>query len=59
LVDSGDAARVQGPRWPGYGPPIDLSVMEAFLIVLMALVVVLTGFVALVVLYKLLKADNS
>jgi hypothetical protein len=33
--------------------------MEAFLIVLMALVVVLTGFVALVVLYKLLKADNS
>ena len=50
---------MQGPRWPGYGPPIDLSVMEAFLIVLMALVVVLTGFVALVVLYKLLKADNS
>jgi hypothetical protein len=33
--------------------------MEAFLIVLMALVVVLTGFVALVVLYKLIRADNS
>ena len=33
--------------------------MEAFFITLMALVVVLTGYVSLVVLYKLLKADNS
>jgi len=33
--------------------------MEAFLIVLMSAVVVLTGYVSMVVLYKLLKADNS
>ena len=33
--------------------------MEAFLVVLMAAVVVLTGYVSMVVLYKLLKADNS
>jgi hypothetical protein len=32
--------------------------MEAVFIVLMALVVLLTGYVALVVLYKLLKADQ-
>jgi len=33
--------------------------MEAFFVVLMAAVVVLTGYVSMVVLYKLLKADNS
>jgi hypothetical protein len=33
--------------------------MEAFFIALMALVVLLTGYVSAVVLYKLLKADNS
>ena len=33
--------------------------MEAFFITLMAAVVVLTGYVSLVVLYKLMKADNS
>jgi hypothetical protein len=33
--------------------------MEAVFIALMALVVLLSGFVALVVLYKLMKADNS
>lgn len=33
--------------------------MEAFFVVLMSAVVVLTGYVSLVVLYKLLKADNS
>jgi len=32
--------------------------MEAVFIALMALVVLLTGYVALVVLYHLLKADN-
>lgn len=32
--------------------------MEAVFITLMALVVLLTGYVALVVLYKLLKADQ-
>jgi hypothetical protein len=33
--------------------------MEALFISLMALVVLLTGYVALLVLYRLLKADNS
>jgi hypothetical protein len=33
--------------------------MEAFFITLMAAVVVLTGWVAFIVLYRLLKADNS
>jgi hypothetical protein len=33
--------------------------MEALFITLMGLVVLLTGYVALVVLYKLVKADNS
>ena len=33
--------------------------MEAFFIALMAAVVVLTGYVSIVVLYKLMKADNS
>jgi hypothetical protein len=33
--------------------------MEALFITLMALVVILTGYVALVVVYKLMKADNS
>ena len=33
--------------------------MEAVFIALMALVVLLTGYVALVVLYKLMKAKNS
>jgi hypothetical protein len=33
--------------------------MEALFITLMALVVLLTGWVALIVLYKLVKADNS
>jgi hypothetical protein len=33
--------------------------MEAVFIALMAAVVLLSGFVALVVLYKLMKADNS
>ncbi len=32
--------------------------MEAFFIALMAGVVVLTGYVSLLVVYKLLKADN-
>jgi hypothetical protein len=36
-----------------------LSDMEAFFISLMAAVVVLTGWVSVVVLYKLFKADNS
>lgn len=33
--------------------------MEAVFIALMALVVLLSGYVSLVVIYKLLKADNS
>lgn len=33
--------------------------MEAFFITLMAVVVLLTGYVALVVLYKLLKGSNA
>jgi hypothetical protein len=33
--------------------------MEAVFISLMALVVLLTGFVAVLVLWRLLKADNS
>jgi hypothetical protein len=33
--------------------------MEAVFIALMAAVVLLSGFVSLLVLYKLLKADNS
>jgi hypothetical protein len=33
--------------------------MEALFISMMALVVLLTGYVALVVLYKLMKADNT
>ena len=33
--------------------------MEAFFIALMAAVVLLTGWVSLVVVYKLLRADNS
>jgi hypothetical protein len=33
--------------------------MEAVFIALMAAVVLLSGFVSLVVVYKLLKADNS
>jgi hypothetical protein len=33
--------------------------MEAFFVALMTAVVVLTGYVSLVVLFKLLKADNS
>lgn len=33
--------------------------MEAFFIVLISAVVLLTGYVSVVVLYKLLKADNS
>jgi hypothetical protein len=33
--------------------------MEAFFIALMALVVLLTGYVSIVVIYKLMKADNS
>jgi hypothetical protein len=33
--------------------------MEAVFIALMVAVVLLSGFVSLVVLYKLLKADNS
>jgi hypothetical protein len=33
--------------------------MEAVFIALMAAVVLLSGFVSLMVLYKLLKADNS
>ena len=33
--------------------------MEAFFVALMSAVVVLTGYVSLVVLYKLHKADNS
>lgn len=36
-----------------------LSGMEAFFIALMVAVVLLTGWVSIVVLYKLLKADNS
>jgi len=33
--------------------------LEAVLIALMALVVLMTGFVSVVVLYKLFKADNT
>lgn len=33
--------------------------MEAFFIALMVAVMLSTGYVALVVLYKLIKADNS
>ena len=33
--------------------------MEAFFIALMALVVLLTGYVSVVVIYKLMKAENS
>jgi hypothetical protein len=33
--------------------------MEAIFLTLMGLVVVLTGYVAIVVLYKLMKAKNS
>jgi hypothetical protein len=33
--------------------------MEAFFITLTAAVVVLTGYVSFVILYRLLKADNS
>lgn len=36
-----------------------LRTMEAIFISLMALVVLLSGWVALVVLFKLLKADNA
>ena len=54
----------RGPQRPGPEAaadtaPIDSGPMEAFFIALMAAVVVLTGYVSLVVLYKLLKADNS
>lgn len=47
----------------GRGPPYStlgrLPGMEAFFIALMVAVVLLTGWVSIVVLYKLLKADNS
>lgn len=33
--------------------------MEAFFIALMVAVVLLTGYVSLLVVYKLMKADNS
>jgi hypothetical protein len=33
--------------------------MEAFFIALMAAVVLLSGFVSILVVYKLMKADNS
>jgi hypothetical protein len=33
--------------------------MEAFFIALMAAVVLLSGFVSVLVVYKLMKADNS
>lgn len=36
-----------------------LTRMEAVFIALMAAVVLLSGFVSILVLYKLLKADNS
>ena len=39
-------------------PRIDLPIMEALFIALMILVVLLTGFCAVLVLYKLLNADN-
>jgi cell division protein FtsL len=38
---------------------VRLARMEAVFIALMAVVVLLSGFVAALVLYKLLKADNS
>ena len=38
---------------------VRLAGMEAFFIALMAAVVVLSGYVALLVLYRLFKADNS
>jgi cell division protein FtsL len=38
---------------------VRLARMEAVFIALMVAVVLLSGFVSLVVLYKLLKADNS
>ena len=36
-----------------------LDLMEAFFIALMAAVVLLSGFVSILVVYKLMKADNS
>ena len=39
-------------------PRIDSDIMEALFVTLMCLVVLLTGFVALVVLYKLMNTDN-
>ena len=39
-------------------PRIDSTIMEALFVTLMILVVLLTGFCAVVVLYKLLNADS-
>ena len=38
---------------------VRLDAMEAVFIALMAVVVLLSGFVSLLVVYKLMKADNS
>jgi uncharacterized RDD family membrane protein YckC len=46
------------PRPEPSGAVVRLGPMEAVFICLMALVVLLTGYVALVVLYKLFRADS-
>jgi hypothetical protein len=48
----------RGPSRPPAAPVDRLRRMEAVFIGLMALVVLLTGYVALLVLYKLFKAEN-
>lgn len=49
---------VRGDRRCLQGSPSRIAAMEAVLIALMALVVLLTGWVSLVVLYKLFKTDS-
>jgi hypothetical protein len=56
---SGTHHRPHRARKPDEAAADRLHRMEAFFIALMALVVLLTGYVSAVVLYKLLKADNS
>jgi hypothetical protein len=41
-----------------HGPPDRLPAMEAVFISLMALVVLLSGYVSLLVLYRLFKTEN-
>lgn len=54
----GDPRRPPGPPRP-LPDVVRLTSMEAVFIALMAAVVLLSAFVSLVVLYKLMKADNS